>query len=78
MHVILEDCHNFVFIEVGNPVEESVEISGGVSVEGLAGGIDGHVVVGKFDFMFILFESTYHELFLISTFQQNYPSNECM
>ena len=36
MYVILEDGHNFEFIEVGHPVEESVEVSGGISVEGLA------------------------------------------
>ena len=65
MHVVLEDGHNFEFIEVGHPVEEGVEISGGISIEGLTGWVDGNVVVGKFDFIPVGFKGIDHELFLV-------------
>ena len=36
MHVVLEGSHNFVLVEVGNPVEEGKEISRGIAVKGFA------------------------------------------
>lgn len=36
MYVVLEDSHNFIFIEVRNPVEKSIEITCWISVESLA------------------------------------------
>ncbi len=48
MHMVFINCHHAVFIEVGDPVEEGVEETGGVAVEVLAHAVDWHVVVYEF------------------------------
>ena len=73
MYMILEYCHDFEFIEVGYPVEEGIEVSGGISVEGLAGWVDGNVIIGKFDFVPVGLKGTDHELFLVPEYHQTYP-----
>lgn len=64
--MIFEDSHYFVFIEVRDPMEESVEVSSGISIEGLADRIDRHMVVGKFDFVSIVFECLDHVILLVA------------
>ena len=64
MHVVLEDCHHFVLIEEGNPVEQSVQKSLWVFVESIANTVDGYMVVNKFDLFSTLLESFFDEIFL--------------
>ena len=72
--MILEDCHHFVFVKVGHPVEQCVKISGRVSVECLANTIDGNMVVDKLYLVFVCFKRFDHELFLITRDKLNeYP-----
>jgi len=35
VYMVLEGSHNFVLIEIGNPVEEGKEISGRITIKGL-------------------------------------------
>jgi hypothetical protein len=34
VYVVLEDSHNFVLVEIRDPVEEGKEISGRITIEG--------------------------------------------
>ena len=62
--MVLEDCHHFVLIEEGNPVEQSVQKSLWVFVESIANTVDGYMVVNKFDLFSTLLESLFDEIFL--------------
>ena len=64
MHMILENCHHFVLIEEGDPVEQSVQESLRVFVESIANAVDGYMVVNKFDLFSTLFKGFFDEIFL--------------
>ena len=64
MHVVLEDCHYFVLVEEGNPVEQSVQEPFRVFVESIAYTVYGHMVVNKFDLLSTFLESFFDKIFL--------------
>ena len=64
MHVVLEDCHYFVLVEEGHPVEQSVQEPLRVFVESIAYAVYGYMVVNKFDLFSTLFEGFFDEIFL--------------
>ena len=72
--MVFEGSHDFVFVEIGDPVEESIQVASRISVEGLAGRINGNVIVDKLYFISILLKSIYHEVFLVPTSVYSYPS----
>jgi len=36
VNMVLKNCHYFVFVEVGNPMKQGIEITGRISIESLA------------------------------------------
>lgn len=64
--MILEDSHNFIFVEIGHPMKQSIQISSGVTVECLANRVDRDMIVDKFDLISVLFERLDHIIFLIT------------
>ena len=73
MHVVFEDCHHAVFVEIGHPMEKGVKVTSRVAVEGLANRINRHVVVDKFDLGLVLFKGTYKVLFLVAKLEEKLP-----
>ena len=78
VNVVFKNSHNFIFIEVRNPVKEGEEKPFGIAVEFFADAVDGDVIIDEFNFIFVAFKRVNQKLLLISSLRYFYPSNECI
>lgn len=63
--MVLENTHDFVFVEVGNPMEESIEISGRITVKCFTSRVDRDMIVDELYLVTIVLERLDHVVFLI-------------
>ena len=56
MNMIFINGHNLIFIKVGNPVEECIEISLRTLIKRLASTIDWNMIINKLNLVSIGFE----------------------
>lgn len=65
--MVFKGCHYFVLIEIGDPMEQSVQVTSRVPIERLTSRIYRNMIVDKLNLISILFESIDHIIFLISS-----------
>jgi hypothetical protein len=70
VNMVFEYGHNFILIEVGHPMEESIEITRRITVESLANRINGNMITHEFEFVLVVLKGVDHEIFLKSRLQQ--------
>lgn len=66
MNVVLVNSHNFVHVEIWNPMEEPIDKCLWIDIEIFTTTVHRDVIVCKLDFIFRSFEGIDHELFLES------------
>jgi len=62
--MILKNSHNSIVVEEWYPMEESIQKSLRISIKSLAHTIDWHMIVYKFDSIFIRLKHLADEVFL--------------
>lgn len=66
MNMILKWCHDMIFIELRNPVEQCKQETSWILIKSLAYTVNWDMIINKFNFISVCFKWINHELFLIT------------